>query len=61
MNLVQHHDSHDDIECIGTVPAAPGSRLQFSWGSGTQVRVCEVHSPAAGSGGEDPFGAVVEW
>lgn len=51
----------DGTEIIGSLPAAPGSRLQFSWGTGTQLRLCEVHSQATGAGGEDPYSGFVEW
>lgn len=51
----------DGTEIIGSLPAAPGSRLQFSWGTGTQLRLCEVHSQATGAGGEDPYAGFVEW
>jgi hypothetical protein len=51
----------DGIEVIGRLPAAQGSRLQFSWGTGTQLRICEVHSPATSAGGEDPYAGFVGW
>lgn len=52
-------DGPEVIPC--SVPAAAGSRLHFSWGCGTQLRLVELASPATGAGGEDPYGAVCEW
>jgi hypothetical protein len=61
--LVQQENRNDadGIEMIGRVPAAAGSRLQFSYGSGMQVRVCEVQSPSTAAGGEDPYAGFLEW
>lgn len=52
-------DGPEVIPC--SVPAAAGSRLHFSWGCGTQLRLVELASPATGAGGEDPYGAMCEW
>eukprot|EP00882_Tetradesmus_deserticola_P019765 GHRQ01021303.1.p1 GENE.GHRQ01021303.1~~GHRQ01021303.1.p1 ORF type:complete len:187 (+),score=66.66 GHRQ01021303.1:228-788(+) len=61
--VIQQEDRNDadGIDVIGRVPASAGSRLHFSWGSGTQVRVCEVRSPATGAGGEEPYAGFREW
>ncbi|KAI8463575.1 MAG: Nup85 nucleoporin-domain-containing protein [Monoraphidium minutum] len=34
-------------EAIAAVPAAPGSRLFFRWGAGTQIQLCELQGPVA--------------
>lgn len=34
-------------EPIASVPAAPGTRLFFTWGAGDQIRLCELQGPGA--------------
>lgn len=43
------------------VPCAAGARLTFSWGLGTELRLCEVQDPRSGQGGRDPFKSTVIW
>lgn len=43
------------------VPAAPGSRLSFSWGPGCQLHVAEVASPSTGAGGVQPHAGSCDW
>ncbi|KAF6253026.1 Nup85 nucleoporin-domain-containing protein [Scenedesmus sp. NREL 46B-D3] len=57
----ENRNDVDGIEVIGRLPAAAGSRLQFSWGTGTEVRVCEVRSPATAAGGEESSAGFIEW
>lgn len=49
----------DALPC--SIPAVAGSRLAFSWGVGTQLRVAEVASPSTGAGGEQPYAAICQW
>ncbi|KAF8073073.1 ema [Scenedesmus sp. PABB004] len=58
--VVAAGDDRSEPEVIARLPAAPGSRLAFSWGLGTQVRVAAVAGGAAAPC-EDPHAAVVEW
>jgi hypothetical protein len=34
-------------EAIAAVPAAPGTRLFFTWGAGTQIQLCELQGQGA--------------
>lgn len=43
------------------VPAAPGSRLSFTWGTGCQLLVTESWCPSTGAGGDQPFASACEW
>jgi hypothetical protein len=43
-----------------SVTAAPGSRLDFSWGIG-QLHIAEVASPSTGAGGVQPYAGSCEW
>jgi hypothetical protein len=43
-----------------SVTAAPGSRLDFSWGLG-QLHIAEVASPSTGAGGVQPYAGSCEW
>lgn len=43
------------------VPCTAGARLTFSWGLGTELRLCEVQDPRSGQGGRDPFKSTVIW
>lgn len=43
------------------VPAAPGSRLSFSWGPGCQLHLAEVASPSTGAGGVQPYAGSCAW
>jgi hypothetical protein len=43
------------------VPAAPGSRLSFSWGPGCQLHLAEVASPSTGAGGVQPYAGSCDW
>ena len=43
------------------VPIAPGSRLNFSWGVGAELRLCEIRDPVTGLGGSEPMKATVVW
>eukprot|EP00955_Chlamydomonas_euryale_P024641 259731-Chlamydomonas_euryale.AAC.6 len=43
------------------VPVSIGGRLAFSWGAGTELRLCEIQNPGSGTGGVEPFKSVVTW
>lgn len=43
------------------VPAAPGSRLSFSWGPGCQLHLAELASPSTGAGGVQPYAGSCDW
>jgi hypothetical protein len=47
-------------DAIATVPAAPGSRLFFAWGAGTEIHLCELGG-ASGSGGQACASTVTWW
>jgi hypothetical protein len=44
-------------DAIASVPAAPGSRLFFTWGAGTQLRLCELQ----GAAGAAHHASTVSW
>eukprot|EP00775_Hariotina_reticulata_P010404 gene10404-10562_t len=44
-----------------SAPVAACSRLHFSWGIGSQIRICEVLSPATETGGQNPYGIFQSW
>jgi hypothetical protein len=60
--VVQQQDSSEEPKLLPcTVPAAPGSRLNFSWGTGCQLHVAEVACPGTGAGGRQPYAGTCEW
>jgi hypothetical protein len=56
----QEEQQQPDVLPCG-IPAAPRSRLAFSWGAGTQLRVAEVLCPATGAGGRHPHAGICQW
>jgi hypothetical protein len=50
-----------EAQVIARLPVAPGGRMAFAWGMGTELRICEIRGPATGQGGVEPAKATVIW
>eukprot|EP00198_Chlamydomonas_reinhardtii_P004882 XP_001694218.1 predicted protein [Chlamydomonas reinhardtii] len=44
-----------------SVPVAPGSRLHFSWGLGSELRLMDVQDPSTQEGGEGGHATQLSW
>ena len=54
-------DDPSTIPISAKVPCSLGGVLSFSWGVGTELRLCEIRNPESGQGGNEPFKSVVVW
>eukprot|EP00798_Chlamydomonas_sp_ICE-L_P023077 gene23077-30269_t len=62
MNVSTAADAQQvENQVVARVPCAAGARLQFSWGLGAELRLCEIQHPVSKSGGVEAAQSNVVW